>query len=264
MLFYAYTPALAVIIVLFIGAVPSAVALRQTETVNSDHLASSKFLKLAPIGAMFMAVLYHLTPAFARETFYPYKKSMFFWSVLMFGTGLKPERIQTETEAGKMAKCVVISLIRAAPVIVMSEMGRPLGLLIFFIASNLIPTVSRILAGLIIILATLLAFAFIVWMSSDRDRMKTILEEGKRRFGKIVSGLRGEEAEQEDREETQRAEVEEQTCAICLSESREFTFIPCGHRVLCEDCGEQLKAAGNMTCIICRAPATMIIKVYDT
>ena len=130
MLFYAYTPALAVIIVLFIGAVPSAVALRQTETVNSDHLASSKFLKLAPIGAMFMAVLYHLTPAFARETFYPYKKSMFFWSVLMFGTGLKPERIQTETEAGKMAKCVVISLIRAAPVIVMSEMGRPLGLCI--------------------------------------------------------------------------------------------------------------------------------------
>lgn len=51
-------------------------------------------------------------------------------------------------------------------------------------------------------------------------------------------------------------------CVVCLSKQREYAFIPCLHRVLCEDCAFLFLKKGIKTCSICKGQTTDIKKVF--
>merc|ERR1712202_91149 len=43
-------------------------------------------------------------------------------------------------------------------------------------------------------------------------------------------------------------------CAICLEKEQTMVIVPCGHKCLCEDCVDTIKAAGHPRCPICNDP----------
>jgi hypothetical protein len=49
-------------------------------------------------------------------------------------------------------------------------------------------------------------------------------------------------------------------CALCLDQPATVALVPCGHRCVCE---EHAALVANR-CPICRAPATGIVRVFDT
>jgi hypothetical protein len=52
--------------------------------------------------------------------------------------------------------------------------------------------------------------------------------------------------------------VEEQTCAICLDRPPNVTFVPCGHKMTCEQCAERVRE-----CPSCRAPIRVRQRTYE-
>lgn len=52
-------------------------------------------------------------------------------------------------------------------------------------------------------------------------------------------------------------------CALCMENTREYTFIPCGHMSLCEACAATCLNDASMTrCMTCMNEYTDIIKIY--
>ena len=49
-------------------------------------------------------------------------------------------------------------------------------------------------------------------------------------------------------------------CSFCMEKPPTYSFIPCGHKVLCEDCSKQEYGNG---CLVCRKEYTTIIKIFD-
>ena len=54
---------------------------------------------------------------------------------------------------------------------------------------------------------------------------------------------------------------EDDTCAICFSEQRTHVFVPCGHKCICEACGEKVMKQDQL-CPMCRKPATQVMKIF--
>ena len=52
--------------------------------------------------------------------------------------------------------------------------------------------------------------------------------------------------------------VEEQTCAICLDRPPNVTFVPCGHKMTCEQCAERVRE-----CPSCRRPIQVRQRTYE-
>jgi serine/threonine protein kinase len=54
---------------------------------------------------------------------------------------------------------------------------------------------------------------------------------------------------------------ESQSCVVCLENVRNHACIPCGHKVLCEECAPNIEQQGK--CPICRAEVTYCTKIYE-
>lgn len=52
---------------------------------------------------------------------------------------------------------------------------------------------------------------------------------------------------------------EESICVVCRMNQRTHALVPCGHRVLCIDCLEQLEA---LRCPICNEDFTSALRVW--
>ena len=52
--------------------------------------------------------------------------------------------------------------------------------------------------------------------------------------------------------------AEEQTCAICLDRPPNVTFVPCGHKMTCEQCAERVRE-----CPSCRAPIRLRQRTFE-
>jgi len=85
-------------------------------------------------------------------------------------------------------------------------------------------------------------------MQSDLATTKKTLETASERVQREV--LR--------REITAVPSVEEQTCAICLDRPPNVTFVPCGHKMTCEQCAAEVRE-----CPGCRAPIQHRQRTYD-
>jgi len=47
--------------------------------------------------------------------------------------------------------------------------------------------------------------------------------------------------------------ADDQTCCICMDAPRNTVMYPCGHQILCKDCGDRFKKeARHQVCPICR------------
>ena len=75
-------------------------------------------------------------------------------------------------------------------------------------------------------------------MQSDLVTTKKTLETASERVQREVM-----------RRELAAPRAEEQTCAICLERSPNVTFVPCGHKMTCEQCAARVTECPN-----CRAP----------
>ena len=82
-------------------------------------------------------------------------------------------------------------------------------------------------------------------MQIDLATTKTTLETASERVQREVM-----------RRELPRAE--EQTCAICLDRRPNVTFVPCGHKMTCEQCAERVRECPN-----CRAPIRVRQRTYE-
>jgi len=51
-------------------------------------------------------------------------------------------------------------------------------------------------------------------------------------------------------------------CVVCLDRVASHSFVPCGHRCVCEACGEQLMQASSL-CPTCREKAVMVMRVFS-
>jgi len=51
-------------------------------------------------------------------------------------------------------------------------------------------------------------------------------------------------------------------CCICMHEIKTHAFLPCGHLITCATCSEQVMATTG-ACPVCRAPATMVARIYS-
>lgn len=64
-------------------------------------------------------------------------------------------------------------------------------------------------------------------------------------------------------------ERDTEVCVVCMNDNHRKThaFVPCGHRCVCQECGERImarKASGrDADCPICRLPAMMVMPVFD-
>ena len=73
-----------------------------------------------------------------------------------------------------------------------------------------------------------------------------------------------ETASERVQREVMRREItavpEEQTCAICYDRPPNMTFVPCGHKITCEQCARDPRVT---ECPSCRAPIQHRQRTYD-
>lgn len=57
---------------------------------------------------------------------------------------------------------------------------------------------------------------------------------------------------------------DESLCVVCMSVMKSHAFVPCGHRCVCADCGEDVLRAGGTaaSCPVCRGSASSIIQIF--
>ena len=84
-------------------------------------------------------------------------------------------------------------------------------------------------------------------MQSDLATTKKTLETASERVQREVV-----------RRELAVPRAEEQTCAICLDRPPNVTFVPCGHKMTCEQCAERVRECPN-----CRAPIRVRQRTYE-
>ena len=53
------------------------------------------------------------------------------------------------------------------------------------------------------------------------------------------------------------------SCVVCLVESKDHAFVPCGHMCACEGCATEIQNTKNPTCPMCRSPFASVIKVFS-
>ena len=84
-------------------------------------------------------------------------------------------------------------------------------------------------------------------MQSDLAQTKKTLETASERVQREVM-----------RREILPRVVGEATCAICLERPPNVTFVPCGHKMTCEQCAERVRE-----CPSCRAPIRVRQRTYE-
>ena len=71
--------------------------------------------------------------------------------------------------------------------------------------------------------------------------------------------LKTVETTNEENESISTTDLEEEECMICLDAKPTTTVIPCGHRVVCDDCSVKLKETpDNQICTQCRCEITHV------
>ena len=60
---------------------------------------------------------------------------------------------------------------------------------------------------------------------------------------------------------SQNSTPEDSTCAICLTNSPNYSFVPCGHLCICEECKNR-SSSKLRECPFCRQKYTQIMRVY--
>mmetsp|Transcript_11424 Transcript_11424/g.25182 ORF Transcript_11424/g.25182 Transcript_11424/m.25182 type:complete len:810 (+) Transcript_11424:124-2553(+) len=53
------------------------------------------------------------------------------------------------------------------------------------------------------------------------------------------------------------------SCCICISQTAQCAFVPCGHRCVCEDCLHQVQALPTRNCPVCRKAFTQVVRIFD-
>ena len=52
-------------------------------------------------------------------------------------------------------------------------------------------------------------------------------------------------------------------CSICMAQSRDVAFVPCGHVPTCADCAAALRVNNDeLRCPICRSLTSSTLKIY--
>lgn len=55
----------------------------------------------------------------------------------------------------------------------------------------------------------------------------------------------------------------ERVCVICMSSSQTHAFVPCGHRCVCQECGDiVVSKAICAACPICRMPVEQVLRIF--
>ena len=58
---------------------------------------------------------------------------------------------------------------------------------------------------------------------------------------------------------------EKDLCCICMENKSESVFVPCGHRCVCFNCGDNIIKSQNKKCPICQEESSALLKkVYDS
>ncbi|KAH9515087.1 Mitochondrial ubiquitin ligase activator of nfkb 1 [Bulinus truncatus] len=96
--------------------------------------------------------------------------------------------------------------------------------------------------------------AYLIWR-----HVKRILDERKRRleFDEIRRALQVQRVHTRQQEEDVR---EENTCVVCLTNSRQVITLNCGHISMCADCAELLPYPKK--CPVCRADIERFVPIY--
>ncbi len=68
---------------------------------------------------------------------------------------------------------------------------------------------------------------------------------------------------QEEEEAQNFIGADPKLCKICLMNSSNWAFVPCGHRCACTDCKDYLIQTIPLKCPICRDESIMVIQVFD-
>jgi len=56
--------------------------------------------------------------------------------------------------------------------------------------------------------------------------------------------------------------TEENSCIVCLDRPKTHAFMPCGHRCVCETCGEAVRAQRPSECPVCRQSIHSVQRIY--
>lgn len=52
-------------------------------------------------------------------------------------------------------------------------------------------------------------------------------------------------------------------CCVCMAARKDAVLTPCGHKAMCQRCGDQLKARGRQ-CPLCRSSITSVVHVFES
>ena len=98
------------------------------------------------------------------------------------------------------------------------------------------------------------------------------IEVDKRRIYSPPHGITGNRTENHKRacqrlkascsEPGRSPQPEDNSCVICLAETRTHAVIPCGHRCLCTQCAQRI-GSGSTTCPICQSRFDLIVQIFD-
>ena len=64
--------------------------------------------------------------------------------------------------------------------------------------------------------------------------------------------------------EYQTRREQESQCVVCMNNPREVAFIPCGHIVYCQACGQHIHGTQPNRCPTCRVPIQNLLRVYNS
>merc|ERR1712098_367062 len=60
-----------------------------------------------------------------------------------------------------------------------------------------------------------------------------------------------------EQEEVDQEKEEDNDCAVCMDSEKTHVLVPCGHRCVCQACGDELNATDDLRkCPMCREPFT--------
>ena len=62
---------------------------------------------------------------------------------------------------------------------------------------------------------------------------------------------------------TSPAASPEDACVVCMTNRKNFAYVPCGHLCVCSSCAEMETSCSGGRCPICRAQAEKLLRIYS-
>ena len=91
-----------------------------------------------------------------------------------------------------------------------------------------------------------------------------VAETGRKRKADSEAAEERERVVKMHREATHLTDVPQ--CAVCFDFLHHgdvaFAYVPCGHRALCAECADGMGATWRDACVLCKAPASLLMRVY--